>query len=118
MDVREAREDELAAVLSVLDGGLLAVAPDEVRAGETLVAAAEGRIVGALVLDRREVVGVAVRPRDRGRGVGTALVEAAATRRERLVAEFDPRVRPFYESLCFSIGPAEESGRLRGVRAR
>lgn len=118
MEVREAYEDELVAVSSILNGALLTVTPDAVRTGETLVAVVEGRILGALVLADRWVVGVAVRPRSRGGGVGTALVEAAAARREWLVAEFDAGVRPFYESLGFTIEPTDQVGRFRGVRGR
>jgi GNAT superfamily N-acetyltransferase len=78
------------------------------------VAAADGRIVGALVLDGEHVAAVAVRPGRRGQGVGTALVEAAAARRDRLTADFDSGVRPFYESLGFDVERSD--GRCRGVR--
>ena len=66
------------------------------------------------MLDGEEIVAVAVRPGRRGQGVGTALVEAAADRRERLTAGFDPGVRPFYESLGFEIEC--DDGRCQGVR--
>ncbi len=81
----------------------------------TLVADEEGRVLGTLVLDGEEIVAVAVRRSRRGQGIGTALVETAATRRGRLVAEFRDRERPFYASLGFDIEPADEDGRLRGV---
>ena len=59
---------------------------------------------------------VAVRRARRGRGTGSALVRAAAERHPRLTAEFDPSVRPFYESIGFEIAPADgEDGRLRGI---
>lgn len=118
MDIRTARPGELPTVMSILNGGLLAVSPDQVRSGETLVALLDGHMIGALVLDGRTMVGVAVPPGNRGQGVGTALVEAALDRRVRLIAEFEPNVRPFYASLGFAIHPTEEAGRLRGVRAR
>lgn len=118
MDIRPIRDGELATVMSILDGGLLTVTPDQVRTGETFVALLEGCVVGALVLDGCMVVGVAVRPGNRGQGVGAALVEAATVGRNRLIVEFDPEVRPFYDALGFDIEPVDGSGRLRGVRTQ
>ncbi|MEF8852990.1 MAG: GNAT family N-acetyltransferase [Haloarculaceae archaeon] len=130
--VRVAKPDELASVLGVLDAAALATDADRVRAGidrgDVLVAVpdegrpddsaaagtAAGTVLGALVLDSEEVANVAVRRRRRGQGIGTALVAAAATRRDRLVAECDAAVRPFYESLGFDV-EAVDSGRVRGV---
>lgn len=60
----------------------------------------------------REIVAVAVRPGRRGQGIGSALVSAAASRREELVAGFDSDVRPFYESLGFEVEC--EGDRCRG----
>jgi GNAT superfamily N-acetyltransferase len=118
MTVREAHPDEHAAVMNVLDGAMLDVDPDRVAsdATTTLVAVENDRVLGALVLDGEGILAVAVRRSRRGQGVGTALVEAAAAGRERLVAEFREEVVPFYESLGFDVGPADEDGRLRGVR--
>lgn len=123
--VGPAEPDDLAAVMTVLDAGGLAADAGEVcertAAGDVLVARAGrgGAVLGALVLDGNEVEAVAVRPGRRGRGIGTALVEAAAERAagedDRLVAAFDAGVRPFYESLGFEVGPADEPGRYRGV---
>ncbi|PSP89323.1 GNAT family N-acetyltransferase [Halobacteriales archaeon QS_4_69_34] len=130
MRVREATLDELPAVMNVLDGALLDADPEVVRArlrdgadgspGTVLVAVAEGRVLGALVLDGAgahdaAAVGIdaiAVRHARRGQGVGTALVEALD---EPVAAAFDARVRPFYERLGFAIEPADEPGRYRGV---
>lgn len=125
--VHEATSGDLVAVLGVLDAGGLATDADSVRAsvdrGDVLVAVpdrgATGSdrgpvVVGALVLDGPEITNVAVRPGRRGRGVGTALVEAAARRRRFLVAEFDAGVRPFYESLGFAVEPLA-AGRCRGL---
>ncbi|USZ77693.1 GNAT family N-acetyltransferase [Halorussus vallis] len=67
--------------------------------------------------DGARVDAVAVRRARRARGIGTALVEAALAREGRLVAEFDPRVAPFYESLNFDVLELDgESDRLRGTR--
>jgi GNAT superfamily N-acetyltransferase len=136
--VREATPEEVAGVLGVLDAAALATDHDRVResvaAGSTLVAVRDdGRdtdppsetVLGALVLvgiDREddgasEIDAVAVRRGRRAQGIGSALVAAAADRRDRLVAEFDAGVRPFYESLEFDVepsGPAEETARFRG----
>jgi GNAT superfamily N-acetyltransferase len=79
----------------------------------------DATILGALVLVPREsgahIDAVAVRRARRAQGVGTSLVRAAAERRVRLTAEFDPGVGPFYESLGFDISIVEDdSDRLRG----
>ena len=133
IDVREATADELAAVLGVLDGAALETDAGRVRAsldsGDVLVASpvgahrsgddpvpADRTVVGALVLDGEEIANVAVRRRRRGQGIGTALVEAAAARRDRLVAEFDSDVCPFYESRGFSVEAVGDTDRRRGVR--
>ncbi|WP_226011230.1 GNAT family N-acetyltransferase [Halomicrobium salinisoli] len=121
MRVREATSDDRTAVANVVDGAALAV-DDDVLArsldeSETLVAVSDDtdRVLGALVLDGDRIAAVAVRRRRRGQGIGSALVEAAAERRERLVAEFDADVRPFYESLGFEIDAVEgERERYRG----
>ena len=112
--VREARSDERPAVLGVLDGAMLET--DRLDGSTLLVAVAGDRVLGALVLAGDHVDAVAVRRSRRGQGIGTALVEAAAARRERLVAEFREGVRPFYESLGFEVEPTVEEGRFRGVR--
>ena len=127
VDVRLAREGELPAVMNALDGANLEVDAGRVReriegddGSSVLVATEGGRILGALVLESDEVEAVAVRPGRRGQGVGTALVEAAAERRGSLTAEFDDRVRPFYESLGFAVEPVDDTGgcRFRGHRVQ
>ena len=124
--IREATVPELPDVLNVVDGAMLDVDTGRLRSaidrGAVLVAVAgvDGddteRIVGALVLDGTEIVAVAVRRRRRGQGIGTQLVEAASERRERLVANFDPRVDSFWSSLGFAIETLPDSDRFRGVR--
>lgn len=143
MFVRETVPADLPGVMNVLDGAALEVDHDRVRASvgrgqtsagphdaerrvdgarETLVAVedddGDGAILGALVLDGDRVEAVAVRRRRRDQGIGTALVEAATDRRDRLVAGFDADVRPFYERLGFAVEPAGESDRCRGVWTR
>ncbi|WP_159904606.1 GNAT family N-acetyltransferase [Salinirussus salinus] len=117
--VREATVADLPDVLNVVDGAALRVDVDSLReriaSGDVLVAVEEGRVLGTLVLDGDRIAAVAVRRGRRDQGIGTALVEAAADRRDRLVAEFDARVRPFWESLGFDIEPADEPDRYRGV---
>ncbi|MDT3433878.1 GNAT family N-acetyltransferase [Haloarcula sp. 1CSR25-25] len=125
MHVRTANADEIPAVMNVLDGAVLSIAVETVRAGvedgDTLVAVsgddpAAERVLGALVLDGTHIEAIAVRRRRRGQGIGTALVEAASDRRGRVTAAFDADVRPFYEALGFAIEPLSESDRYRGVR--
>jgi len=125
MHVRTANADEIPAVMNVLDGAVLSIAVETVRAGvedgDTLVAVsgddpAAERVLGALVMDGTHIEAVAVRRRRRGQGIGTALVEAASDRRGRVTAAFDADVRPFYEALGFAIQPLSESDRYRGVR--
>lgn len=113
MVVREARPDERDVALNVLDAAMLE--SDRVDEGALLVAVKGESVVGALLLVGERIDAVAVRRRRRGQGVGSALVKAASERRERLVAGFDPDVRPFYESLGFSVVESED-GRLRGER--
>ena len=123
MHVRTATLDEVPALMNVLDGAVLSIAVETVRAGaeddSTLVAVSgdnetDGRVLGALVLDGTHIEAVAVRRRRRGQGIGTALVESALDRRDRLTAEFDADVRPFYEALGFAIEPLDEPSRFRG----
>lgn len=132
--IREAIPEEFPAVMNVLDGALLDADPEVVRArlrdgadgspgspGTVLVAVAEGRVLGALVLDDPgthdaaavEIDAIAVRRARRGQGVGTALVEVLDG---PVAAAFDARVRPFYERLGFAIEPADEPDRFVGVQ--
>lgn len=118
--VREAAVADLPDVLNIIDGAALRVDVDGLReriaSEDVLVAVEEGRVLGTLVLDGDRVAAVAVRRGRRDQGVGAALVEAAADRRERLTAAFDADLRPFYEKLGFDIEPTEEAGRLWGDR--
>jgi ribosomal protein S18 acetylase RimI-like enzyme len=109
--------------MGVLDGAALAADAEAVREaidrGAVLVAVADDRVLGACVLDGREITTIAVRRARRDQGIGTRLVEVAEERyaageNEYLVAEFDASVRPFYASLGFAIEPADEPGRFRG----
>ena len=116
--VRAACRADLPAVRTVLDGGLLQV-PDDltpaVDRGDVLVAVSPtGTVLGALVLSDTAVTAVAVRRRRRDQGIGSALVTAATQDRDRLVAEFDERVAPFWRSIGFAVEPIEGSTRLRG----
>jgi GNAT superfamily N-acetyltransferase len=120
--VRPADVTDLPDVMNVLDGAALQADAGRLRTaidrGDVLVAvtADGGRVLGALVLEGTEITAVAVRRRRRDQGIGSALVEAAADRRERLVAAFRPDVRPFWAALGFEIESTGESGRYRGVR--
>lgn len=119
MEVRPARPAELPSVMGVLDGALLAVEAEAVEkciyADRVLVAVEGDRVLGACVLADNEIDAIAVRRKRRGQGIGTRLVESATERVEgELLAAFDERVRPFYESLGFVIEPTTESSRFRG----
>lgn len=119
IQVRRADADDTLDVMRILDGAMLAVDADAVRdrigSGEVLVATVDDRLVGALVRDGEHVTAVATRRRHRDRGVGSALIGAAFEECGRLVAEFDPDVRPFYASLGFDIEVIEGGdGRRRG----
>lgn len=111
-EIRVARPDEEATVRSICNAAMLEVPEAAVREGTVLVAVDEDRILGTLVLDGEEIEAIAVRPGRRGQGIGSALVEAAAERRDELTASFDPGVRPFYEKLGFEVDC--EDGRCRG----
>jgi len=119
--VRAASPRDHLGVMRVLDGANLELAGETAKrridAGTVVVADDDNRIVGALVAAPREdgahVEAIAVRRRRRADGIGTALVEHAAGEWRPLTADFDPGVKPFYESLGFDI---EERGeRYRGT---
>jgi GNAT superfamily N-acetyltransferase len=117
--VRPAAPDDLVALMRVLDGALLDVDAEAVRAraaaGEVLRADDDGRTVGVLVRDGPLVRAVAVRPDRRGEGVGRALVDRASAATDRLVADCRPGVAGFYESCGFRV--VERAGRAYGLRA-
>lgn len=123
MHVREAVPEDVPDVLNVLDGAALETDHDRVHAsveqGETFVAVrndgSDGPVLGAIVLDGDHVEAIAVRSNRRGQGIGTTLVETAIERRDRLTAEFDADVRPFYDSLGFAVEPAAGDDRFHGV---
>lgn len=107
VEVRRGREGDLLDALRILEGAMLTVGANQVRrrteSGGVLVATVDGRIVGALVRDAEHVEAVAVHPDRRGSGIGRRLVEAALAETGRLTAEFRAEVRPFYETLGFSV---------------
>ncbi len=119
--VRVATEGDATAARSVLDAAMLEIDgfDERLAADDVLVAAVDDRVVGAAVLRPHfvhsgvHVEAVAVRPRRRGQGIGAALIDHAATRGP-LTAEFDADVRPFYESLGFSVRALDDD-RYRGV---
>ena len=126
--IRRAERGDLVGTMNVLDTALLAIGAPTVRerieAGTVFVAIENGRVRGALVLSEAlgegsdvEIEAVAVRRRYRRRGIASALVERARRESERaLIAEFDGRVRPFYETLGFQVRPTDD-GRFRGHSA-
>lgn len=119
VSIRDARPEELADLAGILDAAMLqtdASLQKRVSEGSVLVAVrdtAESPVLGTLVLIDDEITAIAVRPGRRGRGIGRRLVEAAVSRGP-VHAEFDPRVRGFYDSLGFEIERLDDSERLRG----
>lgn len=124
MYVRESTTDDHLAARSIFDVAMLQV--PEFHRAELLVAVVGGeddpeRVVGALAVhvegrhERGEIEAIAVRPRRRGQGIGTALVAAASERWRPLAAEFDEHAHPFYEAIDFEIESLND-GRYRGVR--
>lgn len=129
MQVRAAGTDRHAEILSILDAAALQTDSEQTREAikreSVFVAIADRRggetdpepppVLGALVLDDSEITAVAVRPGRRGQGIGRALVARAQRSRNRLVAEFDPGVRPFWEAVGFTVSEQSEDRRLSGV---
>lgn len=133
--VRTATPDDALDVRRILDAAMLEPGDVETRLeeGNVLVAGdhrggtgrtdGRERILGTIVLEARDdvhgahVAAIGVRIRHRGRGIGRALIERALEREGRLTVRFDEGVRPFYETLGFSIEPIDEE-RHRGVKAR
>lgn len=116
-DVRRGTPADLVAVMRLLDAAVLeteaSVVSDRLADDSVFVADADGRVVGALVLDGHHVDAIAVQKERRGRGIGRLLVEAAADHVDGpLTADFDEDVRPFYDALGFAIDCRD--GRLWG----
>lgn len=118
--VREATDEDVVDIHRLTDAALLAIDHETVVAAidrdDALVATAEGRVVGTVVLSPQErgahVDAIAVHRRRRGQGIGRALIRNAADRHGRLTADFRPEVEPFWRSLDFSI--ERRDGRLWG----
>jgi GNAT superfamily N-acetyltransferase len=128
--IRAATPDDLLGVVRVLDAGLLETDADSLQRRiadrSVLVADAEGRVVGAVVLGEcpawvaaafeglesrggQHVDAVAVGRSRRGQGLGTALLRAACESVEGpLTADFAASVRPFYESLGCRIETVDD----------
>ena len=133
MFVRTADPEDALEVRRILDGAMLEPGDVEARIADDDVLVAgdrrggvtgDGSLEGATHDERERLLGtrdrgvhvsaIGVRRRHRGRGIGRALLERALEREGRLTARFDDDVRPFYDSLGFSIEPIDER-RYRGV---
>ncbi|MFB6228342.1 MAG: GNAT family N-acetyltransferase [Halobacteriales archaeon] len=128
--ISEATGGRVTDAMAVLEAAMLEVDAGRVRTlaggaadGAVLIATtgdhesrslAGGVVLGALVLDGRRIEALAVRPRRRGQGIGSALVRAARDRADgHLIAAFDAHLREFYERLGFAVDPIGEA-RYRG----
>ncbi|WP_049969350.1 GNAT family N-acetyltransferase [Haladaptatus cibarius] len=128
MTVRPATPDEHLSVMRIVDAAMLETDASDVKEriekGTVLVAEEESRILGTVVLESRNrgahIDAIAVLRARRGQGIGRELVEAAREQYGRLTAEFDPKIRPFYESLGFEIESVENgtNERFRGTLER
>lgn len=120
MPVRQATVDDLVPVMRLLDAAVLDTDIDVVRTrigeADVLLHDGDGPPAGVIVLDGGTVIALAVKRARRDEGIGRRLVTAARNRRGPLTAEFDRRVRPFYESLGFDVRPLDDAAdRYRGI---
>lgn len=119
ISVRPATAEDYVAAMAVVEAALLAVDAGTVRRSiaeaQVIVATSGGRVLGVVVLDGSHVEAIAVRPARRGQGIGTALIEAAAERHDRLTATFASAVRPFFAAVGFASVPLADD-RWWGVR--
>ncbi len=113
VEIRSAVPREYVSIRSIFEAALLEIETGLLRRTSVLIAVEEGRILGAIALRGAEIEAIAIRPRRRGQGIGSMLINEAANRRPTLAAGFDPSVRPFYASLGFNI--VCEDDRCRGL---
>ena len=144
VSIRRGDPTDRLAVVRLFDAAMLDTAADRLSRqlsatdGLVLIATREETPVGAIALDASpaseekrvtvdgtrvdsdtdpvRITAIAVRRRRRDRGIGRALIEAAAERvaPRPLTAGFDEGVRPFYDACGFEIGPHND--RYWGVR--
>ncbi|AFZ72845.1 GNAT family N-acetyltransferase [Natronobacterium gregoryi] len=124
--VRSARPEDALEVRRILDAAMLEPGDVDARIDDSDVfvagdrTGATERILGTAVLEPLEtqhgahLSAIGVRRRHRGNGLGRRLVERSLEREGRLTARFDDGVRPFYDSLGFTIESVDEQ-RYRGV---
>ncbi|WP_138007627.1 GNAT family N-acetyltransferase [Halalkalirubrum salinum] len=113
VSIRPAAEDEAIDVIRLFEGALLTVDFDTLRDaiahGAVFVAVRAERVVGAVSLDLdrdpAHVEAIAVHPSHRRDGIGSQLLAHAASRDGAITAAFDSELRPFYESIGFTIEP-------------
>lgn len=117
--------DRLSRQLSATDGLVLIATREETPVGAIALDAAPASEEKRVTVDATRVdsdtdpmriTAIAVRRRRRDRGIGRALIEAAAERvaPRPLTAGFDEGVRPFYNACGFEIDPHND--RYWGIR--
>lgn len=115
VSIRPAAEPEAIDVIRLFEGALLTVdftnLRDAIAHGAVFVAIRADRVVGAVYLDSdrnpAHVEAIAVHPSHRHEGIGSQLLVHAASREGAITAAFDSELRPFYESIGFTIEPLE-----------
>ena len=113
--IRPAAEDEAIDVIRLFEGALLTVdfetLRDAIANGAVFVAIRADRVVGAVSLDLdrdpAHVKAIAVLPSHRRDGIASQLLARAASRDGAITAAFDSELRPFYESIGFTIESLE-----------
>ncbi len=115
--IRPATTEEAEDAIAILDGAILSFDRDAIRDPSpetTVLLAITDRPVGAALVVETELVAVAVRPRHRRRGIGTALVRGCQDRRHALELSADAALAPFYVECGFELVDRAD-GRITGI---
>lgn len=122
MVVRIAKPDEFPEIMSILEGSLLDVSGDAVRAAirseSVRVYVDVNRLIGVIVTEPSQkrtgaaegnfdgeihIAAVAVRPNRRNQGIGRELIEEILSCYESATVTFEEPAKPFYRALNVSI---------------
>lgn len=134
MGVRIAKPDEVPEIMSILEGGLLEVSSDEIRAAVQLelvrVYVDSTRIIGVVVTRPTHdwsseeypdagihIDAIAVRPNRRNQGIGRELIEEILACHDSATVTFEGHAKPFYRALNVSILKRENNTYLGVLEA-